>query len=181
MQMKFKIWGLCGSLFMGMGGEVEATEYHLYPAEMGRADETTGDFPSIQAALDGASSGDVITLYPGVYPASLHFPRVDVKLRGHPDFEASQIVLQGIECGGATEASWCSILHFDWQGEGPLADGGQARVENLTLLGGEGALFDGEGPQHRRFGGALWMHSADPHLTDLVIKGNRVSGMGGGL
>ncbi len=116
-----------------------------------------GDFPSIQAALDGAPPGSTIEVAPGRYQERLNLgPQHAVTLRGNPDDPAS-VVIDG---GGQGDT-----IHMVEVGSGMV-------VEGFTVTGGTGS--DG-------YGGGLFM--ADSHATfrRCVFTGNHAPQDGGGV
>ncbi|HEV3013076.1 MAG TPA: hypothetical protein VG499_07365, partial [Actinomycetota bacterium] len=53
------------------------------------------DFPTIQAALDAAASGDTVLVEPGTYPENLNFQGKDVELRSTDGAAVTTLAVPG--------------------------------------------------------------------------------------
>lgn len=82
------------------------------------------DYPTIQAAIDAASSGDTILVSAGTYNESVNFNKSGVTLRG----ESKSAVIQGVS---DLPAITCSNL----------SGGNKAKITNFTIYGGPGAYY----------------------------------------
>src|SRR5437867_11196812 len=132
---------------------VDARTWHVLP-------DSTGDAPTIQAAIDSARAGDEILLAPGVYRRSsqgdngnrFNPSMVTVKagltLRGEGGAESA---ILDAESGGGRGARviWCP-------------DAGEVRIEGLTLTGGIGGTDYGGG-------GIAAMPSALPFISNCIV------------
>jgi hypothetical protein len=136
---------------------VLAADINVYPGD------------SIQAALDGAQSGDTITVHPGTYTENLVF-------RGR------QVTLQS--------AVGPSGTIIDGGGSGPVVtfQSGEQRdttIEGFTLRNGAGIKLDG---LDYGFGGGILCRGSSPTITGNIIEDNQADpssaglfGLGGGI
>ncbi|NQV19077.1 MAG: T9SS type A sorting domain-containing protein [Armatimonadetes bacterium] len=139
-----------GSPASGIVMQLDATNVH--PGE------------SIQAAIDNALSGVVITVHPGIYVENIIIDNKDITVES---LEGPQnTIIQGVT---GTEAS--SVVTF----LGDFCDG--AWLKGFTLKGGVGSDF-GDDPV--LFGGGIYCHNAGPTLENLLITDNTTH-RGGGL
>ncbi|MFA4948204.1 MAG: S8 family serine peptidase, partial [Candidatus Krumholzibacteriia bacterium] len=134
-----------------VSGVVRAKTWHVYAGGL-------GDAPTIAAAVDSASDGDQIFVYPGVY-------------REHDIFVNKPLVIKGIR-GPA-------ITMVDAQGLGRCftivsSGAGPSRIEDLTLRGGSV-----EGDKDEGDGGAV--HCAGPYaeIVGCIITQNKATRGGG--
>jgi len=112
----------------------------------------SGDFLTIQSAVDASQAGDTILVRPGVYPEAIYLgpPHGGVVVKG--DGLVADIVVQGdayvvVRIGDTVPA---------------------ARIEGLTLSGS--GLF-----------GALWIQGARAEIVDCVIRKNEGAGSCSGV
>lgn len=141
-------------------------EYVLRPSEDPTL--TEGPFLSVQAALDAALPGDVVTLQSGKYFVNLKFPAKDILLRGDPGAEVGQVVLDGSYCQG--DAYMCSVIAFGYN-ELPKEDV-QPELAGLTLRGGTGTYAFAAAGGTERQGGGIWMYRSNPTIRGVEIFGN---------
>ena len=119
---------------------------------------------SIQAAIDMASSGVVITVHPGTYEENIIFDNKDITVES---LEGPQnTIIQGVT---GTDAS--SVVTF----LGDFCDG--AWLKGFTLKGGVGYEF---GDDIVHYGGGIYCSNASPFLENLLITDNTTH-RGGGL
>ena len=111
------------------------------------ATDGSGDFTSIQDAVDAASTGDDITVEPGTYEEALDFGGKDLTV---------------VSSGGS------SVTTIDGDGAHSFAvrfesgESASARLEGFTLDNVTGYA-------------ALWVDGASPTLVDLVVEGLKPS------
>jgi len=74
-----------------------------FAAEYQVKQDGTGDFTTIQAAIDAAQDGDVIVVHPGTYYENIRFDGKNITLRSL-DPEDGQVVASTIIDGGQNEA-----------------------------------------------------------------------------
>lgn len=124
-----------------------ATRTHRVPA----------DHPDIAAAILAALDGDTVLIAPGTYtgPGNRNL---------NP--QGRDLVIRSA-MGSAT-------THIDLQGQGRLivynsGESSASRLEGLTISSGNAAL--GEDPGGSQVGGAAYIASSSPRLTDLRISG----------
>ncbi|MGH2569826.1 MAG: right-handed parallel beta-helix repeat-containing protein [bacterium] len=140
-------------------------------AEFSILPDGTGDFPTVQAAVDAAAAGDTIVLEDGLFSGpgnrDITFGGKDVIVRSGngPAFTT-------IDCEG-TQTHPHRAFRLD-QGETPAA-----RIEGLTIKGG---FVDGPFPESGG-GGILVAYDTAPTITNCVFDGNRTGfqGFGAGL
>ncbi|MFN8179079.1 MAG: right-handed parallel beta-helix repeat-containing protein [bacterium] len=120
----------------------------------------SGDYPTIQAAIEGASSGDEILLSDGVFTGDgnwdLNFGTKELVLRSEHGYAATTI-----DCGSNDE-NWSSH-------EGILIEGGQTsatKVEGLTI---QHVFWPAEG-------GAILCVGASPVIESVRIRWNHAHG-----
>lgn len=127
--------------------------------------DSTGDFPTIQAAVDSAAAGDVIELAPGVFTGS---GNRDVDLHG----KAITIRGQGtdpaaitIDCQGAWGDPHRGFLVRSGEGQDTI-------LEGFTVRNGDMRSAD-------EIGGGLYVQRASPVLRHLhVVECRAVAGGG---
>jgi hypothetical protein len=116
--------------------------------------DVPGTYPTIQAAIDASSLGDVVEVAPGTYHERLTIgPAQD------------GITVRGLAGAGATivdalgTGTTLTVTHV----------GALTRIEGLAIRGGaiQGA------------GGGVYLYFASPVLTDCVIEGNHAYAAGG--
>jgi hypothetical protein len=153
-------------------------------------DAGTGDFPTIQAAIDASWDGDTIELLDGTYTGDgnrdLDFLGKALTLRSQSGDSSGCI----IDAGGSS-AGRHTIMIFD-DGEGP-----STIIEGLTLSRGyspitfgAGASCIGSSPSfvscvfdsnRSSGGGGLWVDLASsPSVTKCLFTGNYANAAGGG-
>lgn len=171
-----------------IAGQAAGTTYTVMP-------DGTGDFPTIQAALDAATGGDVIELADGTFlgPGNrdIEFLGKAVTVRSASGDPQSCV----IDCEG-TPAEWhCGFTFSD--GEGP-----SSILEGVTVTGGLTDLGGGiccglwASPTisncrilantiaEMGVGGAgiACVHGCAPHFIDCIIADNQApTGLGGGV
>ncbi len=125
----------------------------------------SGDYPTIQAAIDAATSGTIIELGDGTYTGAGNHDldtggkAVTIRSRG-ADPELCVIDCQG----SASEAR--RAFHFH-SGEGP-----DTRIEALTITGGYTSAASGSG---------IYCSASSPTLVNLRFIENAMASSGGGL
>jgi hypothetical protein len=151
---------LASVLAIALPGRGEAGTYTL------RADGT-GDFPTIQAALDAVLPSDVVELMPGTYtgPGNRDLDPLGkaIVIRSQSG-DPSSVILDAEGSPGDPHR------HFDI-GSG---EGAAFVIEGLTLTGGHA---EGSSPH----GGAIRILEAAPTIRSCVIEGNRAIGDGGAI
>lgn len=134
----------------------------------------TGDYPTIQAAVDAAVSGDEILLADGTYTGdgnhAIDFLGKAVTVRSQGGFPAAVVV----DCGrkGMSDPDHAGFLFRTGEGAG-------SRVADLTVSGAQGAIsIAGSSPVlqnvHVRDGWstAVVSRGGSPVLTGCVIEAN---------
>ena len=169
----------CPSLFQP--ASVYGAEFVLMP-DPEDLTGTNGDFASIQAALDTAEDGDVITLLSGTYLVNLRFPRKSIMLRGEPGEERGAR-LDGSQCSRIEEGfQRCSVIVFDWSFDGgELVADFAPILEDLMIVGGRGSEYGEQPTDSAGYGGGLMVIEANPTLNRTSIVGNESRHYGGGI
>ncbi|MBN1592795.1 MAG: hypothetical protein JW941_06050 [Candidatus Coatesbacteria bacterium] len=156
---------------------LEAETYHV-------RQDGTGDFASIQAAIDASLDGDEIVVHPGTFYENIHFDGKNIVLRC-TDPEDKDVVASTIIDGASSdsvvrfsgvESGTCRLMGFtitkgrSYYGGG--IDGGEyqlphthASIENCVITSNEGM----EG------GGVAF---CDGEIVNCEITNNRYGGMG---
>lgn len=145
---------MVAALLIGAAG-AWADSHHVLP-------DGSGEFPTIQAAIDAASDGDSVLLGSGVFTG--------------PGNTNLQIIGKTITVTSETDANSCSI---DCEGNGrafTLAAGFvAATIERITIRNGNGAGFDAGK------GGGLYCDRGYLFLSNCQIENNTALLTGGGL
>ena len=128
----------------------------------------SGSFPTIQAAIDGATNGDVIELANGTFAGDgnrdlrYHGKSITVKAQG------SDPAACVIDCGGSAGSPH----------RGFVFDGGEtaaSHLEGITITNGYVTGY----PLGR--GGGVYCYDASPTIRRCVIRQNSADAGGGGL
>jgi len=141
------------------------------------------DYPSIQAAIDAASHGDEIVVFPGVYEENINFKGKNVVLRSTDPTSLTVVqitIINGNQAGSVvtfsgTELTTCVLSGFTImngyapRGGGINGNGNLATIENNDISAN---TADG-------FGGGLYMCNGT--IRNNTISANYAHGAGGGL
>ena len=134
----------------------------------------TGDFATIQAAIDAASDGDVITLEAGTYTGD---GNRDVTFRG------KAITVKGatgdpndciINCQGTSSNRHLGFKFID----GELAN---SVLKNVTITNGSGIKEYTSWPSYWIIGGGIYCNVGSPTIDNCIIRNNSVGFNGGGI
>ncbi len=141
-------------------GPASAAEYVVLP-------DGSGDFPTIQAAIDAAVDGDQILLAYGRFTGpgnrSLSYGGKAITVRGLSSDPENTI----IDCEGS-HTNYCRGVAFDGEGTNSVLQG-------VTI---ERGYVDGS-PDDDFGGGILFENGASPTLIDVVIRNCGALGGGG--
>jgi hypothetical protein len=150
-----------GLLLTGLPGVAVAAVLIVHP-------DGSGDFPTIQAAIDAASTGDVIELLDGTFTGN---GNRDIDYRG----KAVTVRSRGgdparcvIDCQGSRDSEHRGFRFLS--GEGP-----DSILEGVTVTNGFPARDAATG---RRRGGGVICLGASPTIRSCVFDRNRVLGVG---
>jgi len=159
----------------------------------------TGDYPTIQAAIDNASDSDTIILQPGTYTGEgnrdIDFLGKAITVRSTDPNDPNIVATTIIDCSG-TEPNWHRGFHFRGKDIGP-----DSIVEGITITGGRldgGGIYCGDytsptirccriiGNSGMRGGGIYIDYASEPIIARCLISQNRVDsesfqGEGGGI
>lgn len=158
----------------------------LLPAIAGAATVSVpGDFPTIQAAIDGAADGSVVQIAAGHYAEKLTISYVTRTLTLRGDVaDPSQVV---VDASGTTGAA-LSVVNC----------GSNVQIEGITVSGGSGSMTDGGGlflaNSDVVFRNCVFENNSTPHdggagfiltsgglFRDCVFRNNSATRFGGGL
>lgn len=154
--------GCFALVVLALAGPAMAAEYLV------RCDGT-GDFPTIQAAIGGASNGDIIQLEDGTYlgPGNrgLDYGGKSIIVRSRSGNPAACI----IDCRGDANSPHRGFFFHSGEGNGSVLHG-------ITISGGlvSGPAPDGDG------GGIYICARSSPKIENVMLTGNRATN-GGGL
>jgi hypothetical protein len=126
------------------------------------------DFPTIQAALDAAASGDTVLVEPGTYPENLNFQGKDVELRSTDGAAVTTLAVPGAT--GVMIGPAGAFVGFTVTGA--VADFGAAMAVSGvgTLI--QDNIFDGNVQTAGGFGAAIGGNSASPVIDRNVFRNN---------
>jgi len=155
--------------------------------------EGTGDAPTIKAAIDSASSGDVIELACGTYYESRDLstqlrPTSGLTIRGETGDPAC-VVIDGQQSVDL-ESVFFVFGQSDIRFEGLTVTGGDAISLFLSASGGGFRIQDCTGivldhcvvtGNRGRWGGGLYINGSEVTMQDCVVSGNTALADGGGL
>jgi len=136
----------------------------------------TGDYPTIQAAVDAAAGGDEIVLEPGTYTGQgdrdIDFAGKAVVVRSTDPDDPAVVAATVLDCGGTASSPHRGFRFASGEGVDSV-------VAGLTIRSGYGPTesIEGDTPS---VGGAVACIGSSPTLRDLRIVGN-AAGYGGGV
>lgn len=138
-----------------------AATYYVNP-------EGTGDFPTIQAAVEGATHGDVIELADGIFIGAgnrgIDYQGKSITIRSQSGF-ADQCV---IDCQGSAYDPARGFLFTSGESQA-------ARLQDLTIVNGYAPLDVGNG-----WGGGILAYNASPTVENCTVEDCRAD-WGGGM
>jgi hypothetical protein len=127
-------------------------------------EDGSGDAPTIQAAIDSSTSGDVVLVSPGTYYEHINFNGKDIHLLSSTG--AASTIIDGNQEPG-------SVVTFE------NGETNAAILEGFTLTGGTGTSIPAWVPDILWGGGILCL--AEPTITSCIIKANSADDGGGVL
>ena len=121
----------------------------------------SGDYTSIQAAINASSNGDIVLVYAGTYTENI-------------DFNGKNIVVGSLYLTTGT-ASYISSTIIDGNENGRVIEFENGETSAAVLKG-----FTITNNVTSSFGGGVWIgNGSDPTLTNLIISGNQAFEAGG--
>jgi hypothetical protein len=141
----------------------------------------TGDYPTIQAAIDDTNDGDVLVLSPGIYTGDgnrdINYNGKAITVRGatgNPD----DVI---IDCQGNVNETHRGFKFASREDANSI-------LEGLTIINGYGPKNDMPGGYSHSRGGGIYCEDSDPTIQNCVIAYNSVSSnsstysaLGGGI
>jgi predicted outer membrane repeat protein len=149
------------SLALG-SGVAGATTYVVRP-------DGTGDFPTIQAAIEAAAHGDIIELTNGTFTGEgnrdLEFLGKAITIRSQNGNPETCV----IDCEGSeAEPHRAFNLHHE--------EGADTQIVGLTITNGYAA-----GGDYAFHGGGMRCRAVSPMVIDCIFRNNQASGPGGAV
>ena len=137
------------------------------------------DYTTIQAAVDGATEGDVIVLAPGVYSGDgnrdIDFGGKAITVRSEDPCDPDVVATTIIDCNGTRDAPHRGFF-FHTQ------ETGDSVVAGLTIRNGYASAGSEHLEQQQWSGGGILCMDSNPTVARCVITGNTAyNGQGGGL
>ncbi|UCC23627.1 MAG: right-handed parallel beta-helix repeat-containing protein, partial [Planctomycetota bacterium] len=130
-----------------------------------RADGS-GDYPTIQAAIDDVNDGDEVVLEPGTYTGpgnrNIDFLGKAITVRSTDPNDASAVASTVIRCDGTSSARRRGFLFHSGEDANSVVDG-------VTIRKGYGT-----------YGGAICCDQSSPLIRNCTIKSNTAN-LGGGI
>lgn len=146
-------WGFSLLILLTAAATVFACPSSL-EARTWRVSATGGDTATIQAAIDSASSGDVVMVAAGRYLENIDFLGKNIAVRSEAGAMATTI-------DGSGADSCCVMLR---RGEGIAA-----ALVGFTLTGGRGYFDYGVAAKS---GGAVFILNSEPSISECLIENN---------
>ncbi len=128
----------------------------------------SGDFSTIQQAVDSAANGDTVLVWPGVYFENVFIDQKAIVLgsllltTNDPDY-ANTTIIDGDYSRGCVYAYYCQD---------------SVEINGFTLQHGSGTSL---GPSTHRWGGGIFFYNSKGSAKNCIIKNNLVPGQGGGI
>jgi hypothetical protein len=125
-------------------------------------------FPTIQAALDAAASGDTVLVEPGTYAENLNFQGKDVELRSTDGAAVTTLAVPGgtgVQIGPAG-----AFIGFTVTGAVASFGAGMEVSGIGTLV--QDNVFDGNAQEAGGFGAAIGGNTASPVIDRNVFRNN---------
>ncbi len=122
----------------------------------------TGDYTSIQSAIDGVSDGQIIVVYPGTYYENINFNGKAIIVESL--FSSSQIAAtidETIINGGGSG----NVVRIN------SGEGSETKLIGFTITNGSSS----------NTGGGIMMYGTSPTISHCKIVGNNATNYGGGI
>ncbi len=128
----------------------------------------TGDYPTIQAAIDAAVHGDEVILLPGTYTGDgnrdIDYLGKAITVRGIEPNDPNVVAATVVNCRGTETAGHRGFFFGRGEGRGSVLRG-------LTITGGYLAGM----------GGAIYCVGTEPRIEHCIVTGNRTVGSTGAI
>ena len=165
----------------------------------------SGDYLSIQAAIDNAVNGDIVIVSPAAYFENINFRGKNITLTStapdDPDTVAATIINAGgsgsvvtFANGESTQAvlsgftitngygTVSSLANYIYWGAGIYCENASPTIMDNVIVGNNGPIeMDGDNPENWKvgYGGAIGCIFSDAVITRNIIKANSTMAAGG--
>lgn len=131
--------------------------------------DSTGNFITIQAGINAASTGDTLLVWPGTYYENIDFIGKSITI-------ASKMILTGDD-----SYKYNTIIDGNQNGSCVLVMSGEdnAVLYGLTIQNGSGFSFSND--SRTRGGGVYMRNASNTQIENCIIKNNFASRNGGGI
>ena len=125
----------------------------------------TGEYPTIQAAIDDANDGDQVVLEPGTYTGD---GNRDINFRGKAITLKSETGPENciIDCNGSKSEPHRGFYFYNEEGPNSVIDG-------ITIANGFGPYKKISGSNYSRGGAVHCYNNASPTIKNCIIKDNQ--------
>jgi hypothetical protein len=121
----------------------------------------TGDYPTVQAAINDANDGDTIILQPGTYTGDgnrdIDFLGKAITVRSTDPNDRSVVEATVIDCNGTDQDNHRGFYFINDEGQDSV-------LEGLTITNGYTELWGG--------GGAIYIARASPTISKCIVTNN---------
>ena len=147
------------------------TSAHSLAATIIVNSDGSGDYPTIQTAIDAAVDGDVVMLQPGTYTGvgnrDIHFNGKAITVRGATNYPEDCVI--DCQISGSSRG-------FNFHG----SEKSDSRLESLTITNGYGPTEHIYGTPYD-LGGAIYCSYSSPTIHNCIIHNNSAPEYGGGI
>ncbi len=166
-----RIWA---TIAFSLGVAVAAPARTIYVDANG-----TGDYPTIQAAIDAATDGDTVILQPGTYTGDgnrdIDYKGKAITVRSTNPHDPNIVAVTIIDCHG-TEAEPHRGFRFHSR------EGSDTVIAGLTISNGYGQReYTSRWANYEFVGGAIFCFNSNPTITQCKIEHNEAGDSGGGI
>lgn len=170
-RLLMRIWA---TIAFSLGVAVVAPARTIYVDANG-----TGDYPTIQAAIDGATNSDIIILQPGTYTGDgnrdIDFRGKAITVRGVDPNDPNIVSATIIDCQGTDEEPHRGFYLHRAEGPGSI-------IAGLTITNGYGQHeYTSRWANYESVGGAIFCFNSKPTITQSRIEHNEAGDSGGGI